>query len=73
MGLEVTTEKYLIMNFLIVRKGFQGKWLASSLVLPGTQPQQASCVGGTCAVPGMVHGLSSTQPPTLKMIKEMTP
>lgn len=28
MGLEVTTEKYLIMSFLTVQKGFQGNWLA---------------------------------------------
>lgn len=32
-----------------------------------------TCNDGTCVVPGMVQALSSTQPPTLKVIKEMTP
>lgn len=54
MGLEVITEKYFIsiikyfiksiLSFyhLTVLKHFQGKWLVSSLELPGTQFQLAS-------------------------------
>lgn len=33
----------------------------------------ATCDGGACVVPGLVQALSSAQPPTLKLIKEMEP